>query len=93
MSPVSKTRKKASGAPRVVRPPVSLEAATRRVQEAAVLLVRESELHVRTAQAQGLPLDELMEIHTDLCAATLGLQVAYNRMTGQPDPREAYDAG
>lgn len=89
--PVSKTRKKAHGAPRSVRPPVSLEAATLRVLEASVLLVRESEMHVRTADAQGLPLDELMEIHSDLCAATLGLQVAYNRMTGQPDPRGPRD--
>lgn len=89
--PVSKTRKKPVMAPRSVRPPVSLEGATWRVLEASTLLVKESEMQVRTADTQGLPLDELLELHSDLCAATLGLLVAYNRMTGQPDPRGGRD--
>lgn len=85
--PVSKPRKKAPRPPRSVKPPVSLEAATWRVLEASTLLVKESEMQVRTAERDGLPLEELLELHSDLCAASLGLLVAYNRMTGQPDPR------
>ena len=91
--PKSKTRKPVRtvpprAVPRVTTPESSLEVATLALTQAALEIVRESEVHIREAVRNGEGVDEALEVHHALRSGTLGFLVAYSQLAGLPDPRE-----
>lgn len=85
--PTSKKRKTTT-APPPSRPtgPATLETATLAITEAALQLVKESEVRIVHAARHEGDTEKALAVHHDLRTGTLGFLRAWSRLTGQADP-------
>lgn len=90
--PKSKVRRKPAAAPpqgSLQRQPATLSSATLALYQASLEIVREAELVITAEARAGGDTDKALDVHHHLRTGALGFLIAYSKMTGLPDPREA----
>lgn len=94
--PKSKTRVRSvqrPAAPPRHHQPATLSTATLALTQAALEVVREAELAITHEARQGGDTDAALEVHHYLRSGALGLLIAYSKLAGLPDPRDAAPTG
>ena len=86
--PKSKTRKSTARPPAPPRQPATLATALLALNQAALELVREAELHITRDVRAGVDPAKSLEVHHYLRTGALGLLIAYSELMDLPDPRQ-----